>query len=48
MLDLDPFVLADETPSDILNGRILMTSINGECFAGGEVFSVEQAVADEQ
>ena len=29
-MDIDPFVLADETPSDILNGRILMTIVNGE------------------
>ena len=30
VMDIDPFVLADETPSDILNGRILMTIVNGE------------------
>jgi predicted amidohydrolase YtcJ len=30
VLDIDPFVLADETPSDILNGRVLMTIANGE------------------
>lgn len=30
VMDVDPFVLADESPSDILNGRILMTIVNGE------------------
>ncbi len=29
VMDVDPFVLADESPSDILNGRILMTIVNG-------------------
>jgi len=29
VMDIDPFVLADESPSDILNGRILMTIVNG-------------------
>jgi len=29
VMDLDPFVLADESPSDILNGRILMTIVDG-------------------
>ena len=28
-MDVDPFVLADEIPSDILNGRILMTIVAG-------------------
>ena len=30
VIDIDPFVLADESPSDILSGRILMTIVNGE------------------
>ena len=30
VLDLDPFVLAEESPSDILNGRVLMTIVGGE------------------
>ena len=30
VLDIDPFVLADEAPSDILNGRVLMTIVDGE------------------
>ncbi len=30
VMDVDPFVLADESPSDILNGRILMTIVGGE------------------
>ena len=30
VMDVDPFVLADDSPSDILNGRILMTIANGE------------------
>jgi hypothetical protein len=29
-MDTDPFVLADENPGDILNGRILMTIVNGK------------------
>ncbi|MGI9203081.1 MAG: amidohydrolase [Woeseiaceae bacterium] len=29
VMDVDPFVLADETPGDILNGRILMTIVDG-------------------
>ncbi len=29
VLDIDPFVLADESPSDILNGKILMTIVSG-------------------
>ncbi len=29
VMDVDPFILADESPSDILNGRILMTIVNG-------------------
>ncbi len=29
VMDIDPFVLADESPSDILNGRILMTIVAG-------------------
>ena len=30
VMDIDPFLLADESPGDILNGRILMTIVNGE------------------
>jgi predicted amidohydrolase YtcJ len=30
VIDIDPFVLAEESPSDILNGRVLMTIVNGE------------------
>jgi predicted amidohydrolase YtcJ len=30
IMDTDPFVLADENPGDILNGRILMTIVNGK------------------
>ncbi len=30
VMDVDPFVLADESPGDILSGRILMTIVNGE------------------
>ena len=30
IMDVDPFVLADESPGDILSGRILMTIVNGE------------------
>ena len=29
VMDVDPFLLADESPGDILNGRILMTVVNG-------------------
>ena len=29
VMDIDPFVLADENPPDILNGRILMTIVGG-------------------
>jgi len=29
VMDIDPFVLADESPADILNGRILMTIVGG-------------------
>lgn len=29
VMDIDPFILADESPGDILNGRILMTIVNG-------------------
>jgi predicted amidohydrolase YtcJ len=36
VMDIDPFVLADESPGDILNGRILMTIVNGEIvYEGG-------------
>jgi predicted amidohydrolase YtcJ len=30
VMDIDPFVLADESPSGILDGRILMTIVNGD------------------
>jgi len=30
VLDLDPFVLADESPESILDGRILMTIVDGQ------------------
>jgi len=30
VMDVDPFVLADDTPSDILQGRILMTIVDGK------------------
>ena len=30
IMDVDPFVLADESPADILSGRILMTISNGK------------------
>jgi predicted amidohydrolase YtcJ len=36
VMDIDPFVLADENPNDILNGRILMTVVNGKIvYEGG-------------
>ena len=30
VMDVDPFLLADESPGDILSGRILMTIVGGE------------------
>lgn len=30
VMDVDPFLLATESPGDILNGRILMTVVNGQ------------------
>jgi predicted amidohydrolase YtcJ len=30
VMDIDPFVLADESPGDMLNGRILMTIVDGK------------------
>jgi predicted amidohydrolase YtcJ len=30
VMDVDPFVLSDESPGDILSGRILMTIVNGD------------------
>ena len=30
VMDIDPFVVADENPSDLLGGRILMTIVNGK------------------
>ncbi len=36
VLDIDPFVLADESPNDILNGRVLMTIVAGNVvYEGG-------------
>ncbi len=29
VMDVDPFILADESPSELLNGRILMTIVGG-------------------
>ncbi|NJN37121.1 MAG: amidohydrolase family protein [Nitrospiraceae bacterium] len=29
VMDIDPFLLATESPGDILQGRILMTVVNG-------------------
>ncbi len=29
VMDIDPFILADESPGDILSGRILLTIVNG-------------------
>ena len=29
VMDIDPYILADESPGDILSGRILMTIVNG-------------------
>lgn len=30
VMDIDPFLLADESPGDILSGRILLTIVNGK------------------
>ncbi|WP_156762854.1 amidohydrolase [Woeseia oceani] len=30
VLDIDPFVLADDSPADLLNGRVLMTVVGGK------------------
>jgi predicted amidohydrolase YtcJ len=36
VMDIDPFVLADESPNDILRGRILMTIVSGNIvYEGG-------------
>ncbi len=35
VMDIDPFLLADESPGDILNGRILMTIVNGKIIYEG-------------
>jgi predicted amidohydrolase YtcJ len=37
VMDIDPFVLADESPADILNGRILMTIVNGNVVYEGDL-----------
>jgi predicted amidohydrolase YtcJ len=37
VMDIDPFVLADESPGDILNGRILMTIVNGDIVYEGNL-----------
>jgi hypothetical protein len=29
-MDIDPFLLAEESPGDLLQGRILMTIVNGK------------------
>jgi hypothetical protein len=29
-MDIDPFLLAVESPGDLLHGRILMTVVNGK------------------
>lgn len=36
VIDIDPFVLADESPNEILNGRVLMTIVGGNVvYEGG-------------
>ncbi len=30
VMDIDPLVLCEDSPGDILNGRILMTIVNGK------------------
>jgi predicted amidohydrolase YtcJ len=30
IMDVDPFILADESPGDIPSGRILMTIVDGK------------------
>jgi hypothetical protein len=30
IMDVDPFVLADQSPENILDGRILMTIVDGQ------------------
>ena len=30
VMDVDPFVLADDSPGDLLSGRILMTIVGGK------------------
>jgi predicted amidohydrolase YtcJ len=35
VMDIDPFVLSEADPAGILEGRILMTVVNGEVVAGG-------------
>jgi predicted amidohydrolase YtcJ len=37
VMDIDPFVLADESPGDILSGRILMTIVNGKIIYEGQL-----------
>ena len=37
VMDIDPFVLADESPGDILNGRILMTIVSGQIIYEGNL-----------
>ncbi|MHC5063725.1 MAG: amidohydrolase, partial [Planctomycetota bacterium] len=37
VMDIDPFVLADKNPDKILDGRILMTMVNGEFVFDREV-----------
>lgn len=35
VMDIDPFILAEESPGDILSGRILMTIVNGKVVFDG-------------
>lgn len=36
VIDIDPFVLADESPNELLNGRVLMTVVDGNIvYEGG-------------
>lgn len=37
VIDIDPFVLADESPNDILHGRVLMTIVGGKIVYEGNI-----------
>ncbi|MDX1405294.1 MAG: amidohydrolase [Woeseiaceae bacterium] len=37
VMDIDPFVLSDETPNDLLNGRILLTIVDGRIVYEGDI-----------